>query len=84
MSDQTPPRTGTAADRKISASTVTGASTGAAGLASTILWVLGCIKGHQYYQPDDALVLYWAALMVPTLYALKLKWDRYIGVSDQS
>ena len=75
-------RPGSPADRKMSAATVGVASGGSAMLAATILWALGCLKGHQFYMPDDALVLGWAAAIAPTLYALKMKWDKKLGIND--
>ena len=82
MSDQSSTRPGSPADRKITASTVATASGGAAMLAATILWALGCIKGHQFYMPDDALVLGWSAAIAPTLYAIKVKLDQKFGLND--
>ena len=53
-------------------------------LAATILWALGCLKGHQFYMPDDALVLQWAYRYrrKSTIYALKLKWDKKLDIND--
>lgn len=82
MSDQTPSRTGSPSDRKMTAATVATTSGGAAVLAATILWALGCLKGHQFYMPDDALVLGWAAGLAPTLYAIKMKFDQKFGLND--
>lgn len=84
MSDptQSPPssRPGSPSDRKMAAATVATASGGAAVLAASILWALGCLKGHQFYMPDDALVLGWSAGIAPTLYAVKLKLDQKFGI----
>lgn len=82
MSDQSTSRQGSPADRKMTGTAVATASGGAAVLAATILWALGCLKGHQFYMPDDALVLGWAAGIAPTLYAIKIKLDQKFGLND--
>lgn len=75
-------RPGSPADRKTRASTTAVVGFGAAGLASTILWGFGCLKGHQFYTPDDALVLTWAACLAPILHALYMKLYRLVGAGE--
>ena len=69
--------------RAVSGAAAVSAGTGACGaavVAASILWALGCLKGHQFYMPDDALVLGWSAGIAPTLYAVKLKLDHKFGI----
>ena len=53
-------------------------TTGAMGTA-WVLWLIGCIKGHQVYWPDDALILGTAAQVFPLAQFFWAKFERRIG-----
>jgi hypothetical protein len=64
MSEVTPDRR---APKPTTVATTAGVSLGAATLASTVLYIVGCAKGHQLYTPDDALLLAWCAGLIPAI-----------------
>lgn len=69
--------------RKMTGAQAMALGTGGAGGAATLLWALGCIKGHQFYMPDDALALFWASLLAPSALAFMRKYNHWAGVDDQ-
>lgn len=85
MSDQTAApvsRPGSPADRKTTLSQAQAMTTGPTMAAATVLWIMGCLKGHQLYEPDDALVLWWLSLLAPTALVLYRKFNHWTG-ADQ-
>ena len=73
-------RQGSPADRKTTTGQVTLIGASAAGGAATILYIVGCLKGHQFYPPDDALALFWAGLLAPAAKVLYEKFNKWAGV----
>jgi len=69
--------------RKISPDQAVARTGLAGGLSLSILWALGCIKGNQFYMPDDALVLLWATWMSPLALAAYRKLAKAIGVEEE-
>lgn len=87
MSEMTDPvadrlRPGTPAERKVTNTQLTAIGAGAAGGAATILYLVGCLKGHQFYPPDDALSLFWAGLFAPAAKVIYERFNRWVGVQQ--
>lgn len=67
-------------DGKMTKTQTTAALSGVAMGTATVLYLLGCLKGHQFYQPDDALVLSWCAFLGPVAQFLWEKFQHRIGM----
>lgn len=74
----TPPKR-RAQDGKITAAqTAVVTTTGGLGV-SWFLWGYGCLKGHQWFWPDDALMITTAGMLAPMAQFFWAKFERKIG-----
>lgn len=84
MSDQTtkPADQRRSSDGKVPLGTKIAIGTGTTGGAATLLYLMGCLKGHQFYVPDDALALFWAGCLAPVAQELLQRLYRLAGVTN--